>query len=116
MLTSCSACGYGKGSKSVASTTVKVAVVPPIPSAIVITAVKVNPGDFQSWRRANLRSFMSLGAQCLNWINLCGTPGREQTCDQRNCCKQNRRARKQRRIVRRDLIQLRRNQAPERER
>src|SRR5215471_8847889 len=100
MLTSCSACGYGKGSKSVASTTVKIAVVAPIPSAIVITAVKVNPGDFQSWRRANLRSFMSLGAQCLNWINVCGTPGWKQTGKQCNRCKQNGRARKQCGIVR----------------
>src|SRR5262249_48576811 len=115
MLTSCSACGYGNGSKSAASTTVKIAVVAPMPSAIVITAMKVNPGDFRSWRRANLRSFISFGAQCSNWINVCGTPGREQTCDQRDRCKQNSRACKQRRIVRRDLIQLRRNQAPERE-
>ena len=98
-----------------ASTTVKIAVVAPMPSAIVITAVKVNPGDFQSWRRANLKSFMSFGPQCLNWINVCGTPGGEQTCNQCNRCKQNGRARKQRRIVRRNLIQLRRNQAPERE-
>src|SRR5690349_8803588 len=109
MLTSCSACGYGKGSKSVASTTVNIAVVAPIPSAIVVTAVKVNPGDFQSWRRANLRSFMSFGAQCLNWINVCGTPGWEQTCHQCNRCKQNGCTGKQRRIVRRNLIQLRRN-------
>src|SRR5215472_12887815 len=115
MLTSCSACGYGKGSKSVASTTVKIAVVAPIPSAIVVTAVKVNPGDFQSWRRANLRSFMSFGAQCLNWINVRRTPGREQTCDQRNCREQNGRTSKQRRIVCRNFVQLRGNQASERE-
>src|SRR6516225_660981 len=99
MLTSCSACGYGKGSKSVASTTVKIAVVAPIPSAIVITAVKVNPGDFQSWRRANLRSFMSFGAQCLNWINVCGTPGREQTCNDSHQNQYNRRREKQRWVV-----------------
>src|SRR5262249_15505421 len=92
-----------------------IAVVAPMPSAIVITATKVKPGDFRGWRSANVRSFMSFGAQCLDWINVCGTTGREQTCNQRNRCKQNGRARKQRRIVRRNLIQLRGNQAPERE-
>src|SRR6516225_9156045 len=115
MLTSCSAFGYGKGAKSVASRTVKIAVVAPIPRAIVTTAIKVNPGDFRSWRSANLRSFMSFSAQRLNWINVCGAQGREQTCDQCNRCKQDGRSRKQRRIVRRNLIQLRGNQASERE-
>src|SRR5437016_14601429 len=61
----------------------KIAVFSPIPSANVITAIAVNAGDLRSWRKANLRSFISLGAEGLNRINACGTPRREQTCNQR---------------------------------
>src|SRR5438477_5743241 len=39
--------------------TLKIAVFAPIPSASVITAMRVNPGDFRSCRRAKRRSFMS---------------------------------------------------------
>src|SRR6266700_2530230 len=35
------------------------AVLAPIPSARVSTATAVKPGFFSSWRKANLRSFMS---------------------------------------------------------
>src|SRR6184192_3521690 len=59
----------------------KIAVLSPIPSASVKTATSVNPGDLQSWRKANFRSFISLGAEGLNRINTCGTSRREQTCN-----------------------------------
>jgi hypothetical protein len=36
----------------------KIAVLPPMPSASVSTATVVKPGFFSSWRKANLRSFM----------------------------------------------------------
>jgi hypothetical protein len=34
----------------------------PIPSANVMTAIDVNAGDLRSWRKANFKSFISLGA------------------------------------------------------
>lgn len=39
-------------------TTLKIAVLAPIPTASVITATVAKPGFFNSWRMANLRSFM----------------------------------------------------------
>src|SRR5436853_4726310 len=39
----------------------KIAVFSPIPSARVITANKLNPGDFTSWRRAKRRSVIIIG-------------------------------------------------------
>jgi hypothetical protein len=39
-------------------TTLKMAVFAPMPSASVSTATAVKPGFFNSWRKANLRSFM----------------------------------------------------------
>src|SRR5213595_1128711 len=41
----------------------KIAVFSPMPSASVRTAIKVNPGDLRSWRRANFRSFILFGAE-----------------------------------------------------
>src|SRR5579862_5800435 len=54
-----SSCGLATGSdfSRTAWTSVKIAVVAPIPRASVSTAVKVNPGDFLNWRRATLSSF-----------------------------------------------------------
>ena len=43
-----------------------------------------NPGDLRSWRRANLRSFMLFGPQCLNWIDARGAARGEQTREQRS--------------------------------
>src|SRR6266446_5044121 len=59
MLTSCSDCGYGNGSSSVASTTVKIAVVAPMPKAMVSTAIAVKPGDFRNMRTPKRRSCQS---------------------------------------------------------
>jgi hypothetical protein len=42
---------YGSGRSSTALTTVKIAVVAPIPSANVTTAIKVKPGFFDSTRK-----------------------------------------------------------------
>ena len=52
-----SCCGKGNGRSMIESTIEKIAVLAPIPSASVITAVSVNPGDFLSCRNANFRSF-----------------------------------------------------------
>src|SRR5262249_23208073 len=68
ILTSRSACGKGNGRSSTPSTTEKIAVFAPIPSASVKTATRVKPGDLRNWRRANLRSFMSFSSQSDDWI------------------------------------------------
>src|SRR5207244_1756069 len=104
------------GLNNTALTTLKMAVFAPIPSASVSTATRANPGDLRSWRKASLKSFMLLGAQSLNRVDTCGTARWEQTrhqCDRReqNCC-----AAEQHWIVRRNLIELRRDQLAERER
>src|SRR6266481_634944 len=65
-------------------TKLKIAVLSPIPSASVSTAIKVNPGDLRSWRRANLRSFISFGAQRLDWIKVCRATCRYLTCGKSN--------------------------------
>src|SRR5205085_2420329 len=87
-----------------------------MPSASVITATKVKPGDLRSWRNANFRSFISLGAQCLDWINAGGAARGEQTREQRSRAEDYERRAEQKWIVSRDLIKLRRDQSPERER
>src|SRR5947208_1241532 len=80
------------------------AVFAPIPSASVSTAIKVNPGDFRSWRRANLRSFISFGAQRLNRIDVSSAPRwqetREQSCYREQGCG----GEQQQRIMRGHLI------------
>src|SRR5947207_12571966 len=64
----------------------KIAVLSPIPSANVMTAIDVNAGDLQSWRKANFRSFMSFGAQSLNRIDARGAVRRNETRRGRNQC------------------------------
>src|SRR6266496_4618935 len=93
----------------------KIAVFAPIASASVITAIKVNAGDLRSWRSANFTSLILFGSQRGNWIDVCGAACRYQTsqqCDRReqNCC-----AAEQHWVVRRNLIELRRDQPAERE-
>src|SRR5262249_50832035 len=53
----------------VASTTLKIAVVAPMPNAIVITAINANAGALRSCRRANLKSFISFAPEGLDWID-----------------------------------------------
>ena len=64
------AAGNGSGRNNALSTTEKIAVFAPMPSASVRTATRVNPGDLRSWRKASFKSFMSLSAQCLNGIDM----------------------------------------------
>src|SRR5881296_2372847 len=58
---------YGNGRIRTASTALKMAVFAPMPSASVSTATAVKPGFFSSWRKANLRSFIT---QCLHRIDI----------------------------------------------
>ena len=44
--------GYGSGRSNTPSSTVKIAVVAPMPSASVITTTALNPGVFRSVRTA----------------------------------------------------------------
>src|SRR6185503_5769896 len=62
-----------------ALTKLKIAVLPPMPSASVSTAMAVKPGFFSSWRKANFRSFIT---QRLHWIDACGTAGGNETGQQ----------------------------------
>src|SRR6266513_5015913 len=57
--TSRSGSRYGSGRSNTALTTLKMAVFAPMPSASVSTATAVKPGFFRSWRKANLRSFIT---------------------------------------------------------
>src|SRR4029077_18849166 len=77
MLTSRSACGKGNGRRSTPSTTEKIAVFAPIPSARVRTATTVKPGDLRSWRNASFKSFMSFGAQSVHWVDAGSSPRRD---------------------------------------
>src|SRR5258705_10535283 len=61
----------------------KIVVFNPIPSANVMIAIAVNAGDLRSWRKANFRSFISLGAKCLNRIDKRGAARRNQPRQQR---------------------------------
>lgn len=56
-MTSRSASGNGSARSSVASASVKIALLAPMPSASVATAAKVNPGDCLSRRIATTRSW-----------------------------------------------------------
>src|SRR5438128_12253186 len=68
----------------------KIAVFGPMPSASVSTATAVKPGFFSSWRKANLKSFIT---QCLRRINLRRSASRYVTshqCDTREQRRNNR--------------------------
>src|SRR5207247_9033003 len=93
----------------------KIAVFSPIPSASVSTAMQVNAGDLRSRRSANFTSVILFGSQCGNWIDVCGAARRYQTSQQRgrreqDCCDAD-----QHWIVRRNLIELCRDQHAKRE-
>jgi len=55
-----------KKGANLASAGENIVVLAPMPSASVSTATAVNPGFFSSWRKANLRSFIT---QCLHGID-----------------------------------------------
>src|SRR4030095_6475959 len=69
-------------------TSVKMAALAPIPSASVMTTTNVTPGDWRSWRSANLRSFISFSPQCFDWVDQCRAPSRDETGSGRNQCQQ----------------------------
>src|SRR5204863_10052921 len=75
----------GKGRKRTALTTLNMAVLAPMPSARVSTAIAVKPGFFSSWRKAKRRSFIT---QRRHRIDLRrptrGNPRREQPCEDEN--------------------------------
>src|SRR6266540_1977746 len=79
-VTSRSGSGYGSGLSNTPLMMLKIAVFAPMPSASVSTATAVKPGFFNSWRKANLRSFIT---KRHHRINSCGTAGRDKTC--RSC-------------------------------
>src|SRR5437773_11047107 len=110
-----SASGYGSGRSRTALTMLKMAVLAPMPSASVRTATKVNPGDLRSWRRANFRSFILFGAQCLNGVDKCGAARRDQTRHQCGDGQYNCGGTEQKWIVWRNLIKLSSDQPTERE-
>src|SRR5262249_47278856 len=70
--------------RSTALTTLKIAVLSPMPRASVRTATAVNPGDFRSCRRANFRSVMSFSSESFNGIDMCGATCRNLTCRKSN--------------------------------
>src|SRR6266704_2384911 len=94
----------------------KIVVFSPMPTASVKTATQVNAGDLRSWRSANFTSLILFGSQRGNWIDVCGAACRYQTRHQCNRHEQNCCAAEQHWIVRRNLIELRRDQLAERER
>src|SRR4029077_15280888 len=88
MLTSCSGCGYGNAFSRVASTTLKITVVAPMPSAIVITAINANAGALRSCRRANLKSFISFAPESLEWIDFRSASCRDIAGQQGHYCEE----------------------------
>src|SRR5438309_6831071 len=94
----------------------KIAVFSPMPSASVRTAMQVNAGDLRSWRSANFTSVILFGSQRGNWVDVCGAACRYQTSQQRGRREQNCGDAEQHWVVRRNLIEPRRDQPAERER
>src|SRR5437773_1471331 len=86
-------------------TSVKMAALAPMPSASVMTTTNVNPGDLRSWRKANLRSFMSLSAQCLNRIDMRGSTRRKKTGEECGHTEQHAGRNKGKRIAWADFVQ-----------
>src|SRR5881296_1898923 len=102
----------GGGRSSTALITLKTAVLAPMPSASVSTATAVKPGFFSSWRKANLRSFIT---QRLHRIDFCSATGGHVTGSQ--CYEQKNRnhAKKRERVRWSDFIKLISEQSSERE-
>src|SRR4029077_20113266 len=105
-----SASGYGSGRSRTALTMLNIAVFAPMLSASVKTATRVNPGDLRSWRRANLKSLILFCAQRDDRIDACGAAGWYQTgkngSDAETCGSNG----NQKRIMRRDLVKLSRDE------
>src|SRR2546430_2637917 len=93
-------------------TTLKIAVFAPMPSARVSTATAVKPGFFSSWRKANLRSFMT---ERLHRINSRSAPCRQPTCDTGHEHEQQRHASERHWIGRAHAVKQTRHQAGRRQ-
>src|SRR5438067_2391355 len=92
-----SASGYGRGRKSTESTTLKIAVQAPMPSASETTAAAVKAGRVRNMRAAYLRSchklFMthassSFVSECDHRIDFGRTLRRHEAGDERDRCEQ----------------------------
>src|SRR5438046_9277956 len=95
-------------------TKLKMAVFVPIPSASTATAAIVKPGAFQSWRKANLKSWITWIArwglfctQSFDSIDTCRAARRNQTSEQRRSYQQDRGRAEQQWHVRRALAKSR---------
>src|SRR4029077_437063 len=102
---------YGNGRINKPLTKLSTAVVAPIASAMVRTAIAVNAGCFSSWRRVNRMSLNikvvvspSLLAQGLDRIDACRAPGGEKTGSQRGDRDHDERQPKRDRVARTHLI------------
>src|SRR5262245_5003978 len=105
---SCCGSRYGNGRTNKPLTKLSTAVVAPIASAMVRTAIAVNAGCFSSCRNANLRSLimtLSLFVQRLNWIDASRTPRGQKTCSQRSDHDHHERGPKRQRIVWTDFVE-----------
>src|SRR2546425_11677689 len=85
-----------------AFTKLNIAVVAPMPSASVSTATAVKPGFFSSWRKANLRSFIT---QRLHRIDFRGAAGRQPTRQQRYTQQQSANTRERHRVGGLNLVE-----------
>src|SRR2546425_11345478 len=100
--TSCSGFLTGSILSSTASIKLKIAVLAPIPSASVSTATAAKPGFFSSWRKANLRSFIT---QCLHRIDSRSASRRNPRSEQRHQQEKQRHGDECQRIGRFDFIE-----------
>src|SRR5216110_2398466 len=71
----------GSGRSRTPLMTLKIAVFAPMPSASVSTATAVKPGFFSSWRKANLRSFITQSLYRINFRRAAGGQIAGQECD-----------------------------------
>src|SRR2546425_651464 len=88
--------------------TLKIAALPPMPNARVSTATAVKPGFFSSWRKANLRSFIS---QRLHRIYFCGASRGQPAGEECDAQQDQRRRRERKRIVRFHIVEQARDQS-----
>src|SRR6266576_569377 len=94
----------GRGRRRMVLTKLKMAVFAPMPSASVSTATAVKPGFFSSWRKANLRSFIT---QCLHRIDTRSASRRQPGSEQRHQQEQQRHASERQRIGGFDVVEQR---------
>src|SRR5437867_7362407 len=97
----------GRGRSSTAFTTLKIAVLAPMPRARVSTATAVKPGFFSSWRKANFRSFIP---QRLHRIDLRRAPRRQPAGKQSSGDQKHDDACECQRVRRRDAVELARDE------